>query len=463
MSKPQNLHYAFELAGGKDNKALTARVKDYLLPNLNETDFSFEGTTGLSTDSLRVLDILSGSKDGKATAGNFLQKIGKQGVQTGDKYAFVSTFADGKQLSALTLNYFTVQMLQRLGGLDNLSSEQRVGLRNYFTQQAAVSAKPCCVVKALRGLRALGDIPAVRLGANQKKQVALKDKAVTFEIVSSFGQALKAQTLSKVSLADLSDNKAGLKDVTTQVKLDGAVATWNAESAKIGRYQLVITFGNGFTVSSPAVTVADKVTVTSVQYSVEKSLIFPTTFNGKVDFPNKPANIKQLTDDTYLHLSVQAGFLKSNSERPAQVYAALKKKSSTGGQNVAVTSYGKLNKDSGLYEITFSANKDIAVHLNGDYELSVHVADYRAETSLVYNLGDIKIWYKEGLDEGSNGGVRDEYKPLPVINFIYPPEKPQISLLVRHRPLILIVPCRGCCRARDCVPPVLPVSLCESR
>jgi hypothetical protein len=96
MSKPQNLHYAFELAGGKDNKPLAARVKDYLLPNLNETDFSFEGTTGLSTDSMRVLDILSGTQDGKTTAGSFLQKIAKQGVQTGDKYAFVSTFADGK-------------------------------------------------------------------------------------------------------------------------------------------------------------------------------------------------------------------------------------------------------------------------------------------------------------------------------------------------------------------------------
>ena len=79
----------------------------------------------------------------------------------------------------------------------------------------------------------------------------------------------------------------------------------------------MFTFGNGFTVFSPAVTVADKVTVSSVQYSVEKSLIFPSSFNGKVDFPNKPTSIKQLTDDTYLHLSVQAGFLKSTSERPA--------------------------------------------------------------------------------------------------------------------------------------------------
>lgn len=215
MTKPSNLHFAFELAGGKDNKALSARVKDFLLPSLNETDFSFEGTTGISLDSMKVLDILSGTQEGKALAGTFLQKIGKQGVQTGDKYAFVSTFADGKQLTALSLNFFTVQMLQRLGGLDTLSSEQRVGLRNYFVQQAAISTKPCCIVKALRGLKALGDIPAVRLGANQKKQVALKEKAVTFEVVNSLGQALKGQTLSKVSLADLSDNKAGLKDVTT--------------------------------------------------------------------------------------------------------------------------------------------------------------------------------------------------------------------------------------------------------
>jgi hypothetical protein len=73
------------------------------------------------------------------------------------------------------------------------------------------------------------------------------------------------------------------------------------------------------------------------------------------------------------------------------------------------------------------------VHLNGDYELIVHVTDSRAEAPLAYNLGLIKIWYKEGLDEGSNNGVREEYKPLPVINFIYPPEQPQISLLVSNQ------------------------------
>ena len=47
--------------------------------------------------------------------------------------------------------------------------------------------------------------------------------------------------------------------------------------------------------------------------------------------------------------------------------------------------------------------------------------------------GKSRFGSKEGLDEGSNNGVRADYRPLPTIDFSYPPEQPQISLL---RPLI---------------------------
>ena len=69
-------------------------------------------------------------------------------------------------------------------------------------------------------------------------------------------------------MADLSDNKAGLKDVTSQVKFDKSTATWTLDSKlSIGRYQLVFSV-NGYTVSAPSVTVVDSLKFTSVQYSV---------------------------------------------------------------------------------------------------------------------------------------------------------------------------------------------------
>lgn len=48
-------------------------------------------------------------------------------------------------------------------------------------------------------------------------------------------------------------------------------------------------------------------------------------------------------------------------------------------------------------------------HLNGEYDLTLHAADYRADKSQTWDLGRIKIWFKEGLDEGTNTGVKPEY------------------------------------------------------
>ncbi len=94
---------------------------------------------------------------------------------------------------------------------------------------------------------------------------------------------------------------------------------------------------------------------------------------------------------------------------------------------LAINSYGKYNKDSGLYEVTMDVSKDFELHFNGDYQIAVHAADYRSDAPANWNLGTIKIWYKEGLEEGSNSGISPVYQPLPTIDFTYPPEIPQIS------------------------------------
>ena len=89
-----------------------------------------------------------------------------------------------------------------------------------------------------------------------------------------------------------------------------------------------------------------------------------------------------------------------------------------------VSSFGKYNKDSGVYEVTVDVSKDVELHLNGDYVVAVHAADYRAEKAVQWSLGKVKLWYKEGHEEGVNNGIKADYQPLPTIEFVYPPEAP---------------------------------------
>lgn len=88
------------------------------------------------------------------------------------------------------------------------------------------------------------------------------------------------------------------------------------------------------------------------------------------------------------------------------MYLSLKKKSQS--NNLYINSYGKLNAETGNYQISFDVTKDME-HLNGEYDMTLHVADYRADNRLVWDLGAVTIWFKEGLEEGNNVGIKPEY------------------------------------------------------
>lgn len=96
--------------------------------------------------------------------------------------------------------------------------------------------------------------------------------------------------------------------------------------------------------------------------------------------------------------------MHSTNEKPAQVYLTLKRKSHE--SSLALTSYGRLNKDTGLYEITVDISKDFEMHFNGEYEATLYAADYRGKEPIQWSLGNVKVWYKEGHDDGSNSGVK---------------------------------------------------------
>ena len=162
---------------------------------------------------------------------------------------------------------------------------------------------------------------------------------------------------------------------------------------------------DAYTVST-LLTVTDSLKVKSLQYKVSTTSKFPSAkFDGSVEYPSKITNIKQVQDDTFLHMSVVANFVKS-AKKPSQVYLSLKKKSNE--KNLHINSYGKLNKETGNYEITLDVTKDME-HLIGDYDMTIHVADYRADKKEVWDIGTIAIWFKQGLTEGNNQGIKSEY------------------------------------------------------
>lgn len=178
MSKVQNLHYAYLLnEGGKDygqvgkiENFLASRVKDSLLPLFNQTDFSVVGSSGLSQDSLKALEIFASvqkspeaGKEASALITSFIQKVSKQGVQTDNKFSFIS-----KDVSPVALSKTVLSILNLSGNLDDkISKEQKVGLRNFFVQSASLSHKPCRGVTSIKGLSLIAsDIPAVRLASD---------------------------------------------------------------------------------------------------------------------------------------------------------------------------------------------------------------------------------------------------------------------------------------------------------
>ena len=116
------------------------------------------------------------------------------------------------------------------------------------------------LVPALKGIEEIGkDMPAVRLTTQKTVSISEKSKVSKFEIVDSFGKPITGTKNVKVSAIDLSDNKAAVKDITTQTKLDNSVISWNIPAdVSIGRYQLLFNI-DGFTLKSSVITVTDKI------------------------------------------------------------------------------------------------------------------------------------------------------------------------------------------------------------
>ena len=67
------------------------------------------------------------------------------------------------------------------------------------------------------------------------------------------------------------------------------------------------------------------------------------------------------------------------------MFFSVKKRSTPGA--LAINAYGKYNKETGRFEATLDISKDLESHLNGDYDMIVTAADYRADSASKWDLG----------------------------------------------------------------------------
>jgi hypothetical protein len=89
-------------------------------------------------------------------------------------------------------------------------------------------------------------------------------------------------------------------------------------------------------------------------------------------------------------LVVETGFEKSK-KKPSQVYASLIKKDKV--RNLSQNKYALYDSANDMYYINIDVENDID-HYNGEYELSIHVADINGLSADKWSLGLINLWFK---------------------------------------------------------------------
>ena len=202
-----------------------------------------------------------------------------------------------------------------------------------------------------------------------------------------------------------------LIDATKHSKLTNSnslltLTTPMSELKKLGNYKVMFEVerdGSATISLNSTIKIVDTIKINSLAYVVSTSKSAPSNFEKVTDHPNKITTLKDLQEGQYLHMQLTAHFEKTKGEHPEQVYVSLRKKASLFA-NVYANRY---NKERGTYEITVDVANDLGEHLNGEYEIEVHVADARALQAEKWSVGSAQVWFKQGLDTGNNQGIKE--------------------------------------------------------
>jgi len=72
-------------------------------------------------------------------------------------------------------------------------------------------------------------------------------------------------------------------------------------------------------------------------------------------------------------------------------------------------------------------------HINGIYDIWVHISDHFASNKIEWPLGEIKLWFKQGLEEGNNHGIKDEFVPKQEDWYVFAEETDFGNPIVSHK------------------------------
>ncbi|CDW80313.1 dolichyl-diphosphooligosaccharide--protein glycosyltransferase subunit 2-like [Stylonychia lemnae] len=413
------------------NKNVLSTLKKEVSKNFNNNNWAYKGADGkiegVSVNSIRAVDLLSQQTEYLATLDASFLKLQKQAVTqaTSDneqQYYVLSSTARYQQdvYTNEDLNLAFVRLGQTF-----LKPEEKRGLRNYFLMRSKGASSAHQLLVSLRGLKTLSDVPNIEHDGEPRISLSSKSQQLKFNILDNFGTPFQGVKTIKVILEQI-DEKQSPRDVPSKANADNNQVTVSLQEDKVGKFRVVVEL-DGLRYNK-IITLVDRIQLNTVYWKITQSKTFPDALENSIIHPKQfPNDIKNAQDGNFLHVGVSALFQQSEGGNPQQIYLRLQKKGAA--DHLSYQAYAKLNVKTGLYHLTFDFTKGME-HLNGEYQVELHASDFRAQRNEVWDLGTLNVWFKQGLEEGNNLGLKDIYQPDKVIVHIFPEIQPERSLFL---------------------------------
>lgn len=224
----------------------------------------------------------------------------------------------------------------------------------------------------------------------------LQQKSIAFKVVDSLGSAYKAKKI-EFNGKKLKQSSEGVVEINVD---EFEFGLSRKEVAVYGQYDQV-------QVHTLQVKKQDQIVFKDLEYQVDtaKSLKKDRLKND-LHFSSKLQSKLEFDDLHHLHLRVRAEFVQQKDKFPSQLYAKVTLKQKP--DNLPVTAQA-VHKGEGVYELVFTFS-EVMEHVIGEYDLSLVAADSFAAGAAKWELGSVKIWFKEGTEGGSNLGFKPKFQ-----------------------------------------------------
>ena len=291
-------------------------AKNDLLNKFNSKDWTYNGASSLSLESLRIASLLASiARENKDLTdlneyiSNAAGKLLKQGVtdESGEFYILTTAVTQKDTwLGSEDVNFHLLHVINAVGSPE-LTATQRLGLRNYFLNRALLAQCNHILLNSLKGLKILSDIPNLKLD-NSLVSLGSSKQQISLQLVDNFGNPFKGAKNVAVAFASLTEPSAEVRDLTKSTKFnkDNNEGSVTLNENEIGKYRLQVTVDS--VTQEKIFSVTDRLRVQSVSYLVSQVKKFPAEFTTSVLHPNKIDSIGSATNDNYIHMQVSASF-----------------------------------------------------------------------------------------------------------------------------------------------------------